>query len=156
MPPKAKPVALCAMAPKTKRNIKPKERGTGGSEVVGAEDDEATAMSKSSGIPTNINSEHLVSIEEDLKTIFEHELFENVQESNAIGLAAASTSAEQQQGHKAAFDQGALNNAMTEGGVGLYDSGCNFLGGRPPLQHRAWHSHQCGCLTLHPNRVVHC
>lgn len=98
---------------------------------MGAEDDEATAMSKSSGIPTNINSEHLASIEEDLKTIFEHELFENVQESNAIGLAAASTSVDQQRGHKAAFDQSALNNAMTEGGVGLYDSGCNFLGADP-------------------------
>ena len=88
-------------------------------------------MSKSSGIPTNINSEHLVSIEDDLKTIFEHELFENVQESNAIGLAAASTSPEQQQGHKAAFDQGALDIALAEGGAGLYDSACNFFWADP-------------------------
>ena len=79
--------------------------------------------------PSNINALHLTGMEDDLKTIFEHPMFEDIVNVNPIPftLSSSATSCDAQQlGHKACFKQAAYNFTMSEEGPGMYDAACIF------------------------------
>ena len=111
-------LAVAAMAP-TKKVVKPDEVPEG------------EQMFTHSGIPSSINALHLTGMEDDLKTIFEHAMFEDIVNVNPIPftLSSSANSCDAQQlGHKACFKQAEYNFTMSEEGPGMYDAACNFSG----------------------------
>jgi len=67
----------------------------------------------------SINSEHLAQLEEDLKVIFEHPSFENIEDCNPLAISAAQSNAGQQTGHKSIYKQAEFDASMMETGPEL-------------------------------------
>ena len=114
-------LAVFVMAPKKKDKAVKSELATA---TCGAAQEQ---MFCDSGIPTSINACHLLAMEEDLKVIFEHQMFEDIVQSNPISINLTTAGDALQVGHKAIFKQTEYNYCMSPDGAGVYDAACNFF-----------------------------